>query len=43
MDYKTPPKEEDRILRHHIKFYDMKHSYKMYKGVQYCVPKEEVK
>lgn len=42
-DYKTPPKEEDRILRHHIKFYDMKHSYKMYKGVQYCVPKEEVK
>ncbi|MBW9211943.1 MULTISPECIES: phosphorylcholine transferase LicD [Terrabacteria group] len=42
-DYMTPPKEEDRILRHNIKFYDMKNSYKMYKGIQYCVEKEEVK
>ncbi len=42
-DYMTPPPEEERILRHDIKFWDMKNSYKKYKGIEYCVNKENSK
>lgn len=42
-DYMTPPKVEDRILRHNIKFWDMNNSYTIYKGIQYCVNDKEEK
>lgn len=35
-DYMTPPPENERILRHDIVFWDMKNSYKLYKGTYYC-------
>lgn len=35
-DYMTPPPEKDRILRHDVVFWDMKNSYKKYKGIYYC-------
>lgn len=42
-DYMKPPEEADRILRHNIKFWDMNNSYKIYKGIHYCVQNKEDK
>lgn len=35
-DYMKPPPEEERVMRHNVKFYDMKNNYKKYKGIYYC-------
>ena len=34
-DYMTPIPEEERVLRHDTVFWDMKNSYKKYKGIYY--------
>lgn len=39
-DYMTPIPEEDRVFRHDIYFMDLNNSYKKYKGIKYCVPKD---
>ena len=36
-DYMQLPPEEDRVARHSAVFIDLDHSYKIYKGIHYCV------
>lgn len=39
-DYMQLPPEKDRVFRHNICFMDLDHSYRQYKGIQYCVKKQ---
>ena len=36
-DYMTLPPEELRVIRHNTEFIDLNESYKIYKGIYYCV------
>lgn len=40
-DYMQLPPEEERVYRHNAVFIDLKHSYKQYKGIKYCVEKKD--
>ena len=39
-DYMVLPPAEERVYRHNAVFIDLKHCYKQYKGVYYCVEKK---